>query len=77
MSEAKEEEEYLINKSEVKFMTVRFYVIVKLGVKSVWQQYTEAQKSIQHLNNKDLSHQTTVCTVYRALFSTYMCKHLT
>lgn len=35
MSEAKEEEEYIINKSEVKFMTVRFYVIVKLGVKSV------------------------------------------
>lgn len=62
-SEANEEEEYIINKSEVKFMTVRFSFIVKLGVKSVWQQYTEAQKSIQHLNNKDLSHQTTVCTV--------------
>lgn len=47
MSEAKEEEEYIINKSEVKFMTVRFYVIVKLGVKSVWQQYTEKYSAPQ------------------------------
>lgn len=61
-------------------MTVRFYFIIKSDlfqcVKSVWQQYTEAKKSIQHLNNKDLSHQTTVCKS-GALFSTYMCKHLT